>query len=108
MTITHAVPLPRAVGASAPTTIQLSGEIDIFTSKELRQSLVAALTTSTSTLIIDLSGVSFCDATGLGILVGIQHRARAQGITLALAGPRPFMLNLLRVSGLDRSLPIVV
>lgn len=108
MTVTHSIPLPRAGGTSAPTTIQLSGEIDIFTSKALRQSLVAALATSTSTLIIDLSGVTFCDATGLGILVGIQHRARAQGITLALAGPRPFMLNLLHMSGLDRSLPIVV
>ncbi|MEU7748582.1 STAS domain-containing protein [Nonomuraea sp. NPDC049158] len=108
MTITHAIPLPRARGTSAPTTIQVSGEIDIFTSKELRQGLVTALTTCGSTLIIDLSGVSFCDATGLGILVGIQHRARAQGITLALAGPRPFMVSLLHMSGLDRSLPIVM
>ena len=108
MSITHAIPLPRAGRTSAPTTVHVAGEIDIFTSKALRQSLMAALLTSSSTLVIDLSEVSFCDTVGLGILVGIQHRARAQGITLVLGGPGPYMINLLRVSGLDRSLPIAV
>lgn len=41
------------------------------------------------------------------VLVGIQHRARAQGITVALAAPRPYMSQLLRITGLDRSLPMV-
>ncbi|MFD1544292.1 STAS domain-containing protein [Nonomuraea guangzhouensis] len=108
MTITHAIPLPRVGGTSARTTVHLAGEIDIFTSNALRQGLMAALLTSTSTLVIDLSGVSFCDTVGLGILVGIQHRARAQGVTLVLAGPRPHMISLLHVSGLDRSLPIAL
>ncbi|MEU4226271.1 STAS domain-containing protein [Nonomuraea sp. NPDC026600] len=108
MTITHAIPHPRAGRTSAETTVHLAGEIDIFTSKALRQSLMAALLTSTSTLVIDLSEVSFCDTVGLGILVGIQHRARAQGVTLVLAGPRPYMTSLLHLSGLDRTLPIAL
>ncbi|MFE0151178.1 STAS domain-containing protein [Nonomuraea sp. NPDC059007] len=49
----------------------------------------------------------FCDASGLAVLVGIQHRARPLGITVALTAPRPFMSRLLRMTGLDRSLPVM-
>ncbi|MFE3451320.1 STAS domain-containing protein [Nonomuraea sp. NPDC059194] len=106
MTVIDASPLGRA-GPSAPTTVHLSGEIDIFTSKALRLKLLGALRHSTSLLVLDLSQVSFCDATGLAVMVGIQRRARAQGITLALTAPRPYMSRLLHITGLDRSLPMV-
>ncbi|MDF5756241.1 STAS domain-containing protein [Spongiactinospora sp. TRM90649] len=95
-----------AVRRTIATVIRPSGEIDIFTSHALRESLLRVLRHSKSTLIVDLSGVSFCDASGLAVLVGIQRRARSMGITLALSSPRPFMARLLRITGLDRSLPI--
>jgi anti-anti-sigma factor len=57
-------------------------------------------------LVIDLSGVSFCDVAGLAVLIGTQRRARARGITVRLAAPRPQMAKLLRITGLDRSLTI--
>ncbi|GAA1003684.1 anti-sigma factor antagonist [Acrocarpospora pleiomorpha] len=95
------------VSPSAPTIIRLSGDIDILTSPELRRRLTSTLRYSTSLLILDLSGVSFCDASGLSVLVGIKNRARTMGITLALTGPRPSMSRLLRITGLDRSLPMV-
>jgi anti-anti-sigma factor len=103
-----AVPSPLEVAApSIPTPVRLSGEIDIFTSMALRRRLLNALRYSTGMLVIDLSDVLFCDASGLGVLVGIQHRARARGIVLALTGPRPYMSRLLHITGLDRSLPVV-
>jgi anti-sigma B factor antagonist len=67
-------------GASAATIVHLSGEIDIFTSTALRRQLLNALRHSTKLLILDLSQVSFCDSSGLAVLVGIQQRARARGI----------------------------
>ncbi|MDF5754617.1 STAS domain-containing protein [Spongiactinospora sp. TRM90649] len=96
-----------AGSCTAATTIHLSGEIDIFTSHALRQRLMRVLCYSTNLLILDLSEVSFCDASGLAVLVGIQRRARAMGITLALAAPRPYMSKLLRITGLDHSLRLV-
>ncbi len=106
MNVIDTFPLGRA-DPSAPTTIHLSGEIDAFSSPALRRRLVDVLTSSRSLLILDLSGVSFCDASGLAVLVGIQHRAQPMGITLALAAPRPFMSKLLHITGLDRSLPMM-
>ncbi|MEV4097225.1 STAS domain-containing protein [Streptosporangium saharense] len=99
---------PRTVaGSPKPTTVYLSGEIDIFTSAALRQQLVNTLRCSTNLLILNLSGISFCDVSGLAVLVGARRRARSMGITLVLAAPRPFLSRLMHVTGLDRSLPMV-
>ncbi|MEO3876530.1 STAS domain-containing protein [Nonomuraea sp. B12E4] len=106
MIVADAFPLGRA-DRSAPTIVRLSGELDIFTSPALRSRLLGTLNSSTSLLILDLSGVSFCDASGLAVMVGIQRRARSMGTALALIAPRPFMSKLLRITGLDRSLPIM-
>lgn len=92
--------------ASVPTVIQLTGDIDIFTSAALRGRLLEALRHSSDLLILDLSRVSFCDSSGLGVLVGVQRRARSMGITLALTTPTSYMSELLRNTGLDRRFPM--
>ncbi|TMR98937.1 STAS domain-containing protein [Nonomuraea basaltis] len=91
---------------STPTVVELTGEIDIFTSPTLRRRLLAALRQSTDLLILDLSRVTFCDSSGLAVLVGVQRRARSMGITVALTAPRPYMSELLRSTGLDRQFPM--
>jgi anti-anti-sigma factor len=106
MTILDISPLGIA-NRSAPTTIRLSGEIDIYTSPMLRERLMEVLESSTRLLVLDLSRVAFCDATGLSVLVGVRRRAQSMGITVALASPRPGMTKLLRITGLDRSFPIL-
>ncbi|MGW0810633.1 STAS domain-containing protein [Nonomuraea sp. NPDC002799] len=83
-----------------------SGDHDA--SKALRRQLLDTLRHSTNLLILDLSQVSFCDSSGLAVLVGIQHRARIQGITLTLANLRPYTSHVLRLTGLDRSLQMMV
>ncbi|MFB4268831.1 STAS domain-containing protein [Nonomuraea sp. GTA35] len=107
MTVIDTAPLGVA-GPSKPTIVHLSGEIDLFTSAALRRQLMSTLHYSTSVLILDLSQVSFCDAGGLAVVVGIQRRARSMGITVVLRAPRPFMSRLLHITGLDRGLPMVV
>ncbi|UBU11453.1 STAS domain-containing protein [Nonomuraea gerenzanensis] len=106
MTASDTAP-PGAAGPATPTTVHLSGDIDLFTSAALRGQLLETLNTSTSLLVLDLSGVTFCDAGGLAVLIGIQRRARAQGITMMMVGPRPFLSRLLRMTGLGRSLRMV-
>ncbi|MGW0802403.1 STAS domain-containing protein [Nonomuraea sp. NPDC002799] len=88
------------------TVIRLHGDIDIFSSETLRQRLLTALSTCESTLICDLSDISFIDTSGLGVLMGIRRRAKAMGIVLALTAPTGYTSELLHVTGLDRSLPI--
>jgi anti-anti-sigma factor len=88
------------------TLAKVRGDLDIATAPALREGLVAALGPGTAPLIVDLSAVSFCDAAGLAVLIGIRRRAAARGIVMLLAAPGPRLCALLRVTGLDRSLSV--
>ncbi|MFC6082534.1 STAS domain-containing protein [Sphaerisporangium aureirubrum] len=107
MTVIDIAP-PSGISQPAPNIVRLTGEIDIFTSEALRRRLLGALRSTVGSLVVDLSEVSFCDASGLAVLVGVQHRARARGVAFALRSPRPQMSRVLRITGLDRSLPITI
>ncbi|URM96577.1 STAS domain-containing protein [Actinomadura madurae] len=84
------------------TVIAISGDLDAASTPFLRERLYAALRDSGAYVVIDLSGVTACDASGLAVLVGAHHRAEATGTTLTLARLRPQPADLLRVTRLHR------
>ena len=88
---------------AAATIVHLRGELDFATGHTVRERLLRALRHSASLLILDLSGVSFCDAAALSILVGVHRQARSLDIALGLAAPRPHLSKVLCLTGLDRS-----
>ncbi|MWA05585.1 anti-sigma factor antagonist [Actinomadura sp. LD22] len=83
------------------TLIALSGELDIASTPSLRERLHAALIDTGPYVVIDLSGVAFCDASGLALLIDARRRV-GPGRAVVLAAPRPQLLRLLHVTGLDR------
>jgi anti-sigma B factor antagonist len=83
------------------TVIAIRGELDIASAAALRGHLISAVRHTTNPLVFDLSGVSFCDAAGLDLLVGAHRQASARGVDITLAAPRQQLLNLLRITGLD-------
>ena len=91
---------------AAFTIAELEGDLDIATAPPLREGLLGVLGPGVRLLIIDLSGVSFCDAAGLAVLIGAQRRTIALGTIVRLAAPRPQLAKLLRITGLDRSFTI--
>ncbi|MBG0814560.1 STAS domain-containing protein [Planomonospora sp. ID82291] len=98
----------RLLAACRPphTVVALHGEIDVATAPALRRRLLNTLQHSTDLLVLDLSAVSFCDASGLSVLVDVRRRAMASGITVRIAAPRPPVARLLHVTGLDRAFPV--
>jgi anti-anti-sigma factor len=90
----------------AVTIVRLEGELDIATTPSLRERLLSVFGPGLRLLIINLSGVSFCDVSALAVLVATQRRARRLGITVRLAAPCPQMAKLLRVTGLDQCFTI--
>jgi anti-anti-sigma factor len=88
------------------TVLMLSGDLDIATSTVLRDRITAVMSDRHLPVVVDLSLVSFCDASGLSLLIALRRRAELRGCTLALAAPRPQVRKLLHVTGLDRSFPI--
>ena len=52
-------------------------------------------------IVVDMSGVDFCDSTGMNVLLAAHRRAREQGGDLELAAPRPAVKKILQVTGLE-------
>jgi len=81
--------------------VTISGEIDIARAPALREQLIGLLRPGASRLVVDLSGVTFCDASGLAVLVGAARRVALLGGVLRLAAPAPLVSTVLRLTGLD-------
>jgi anti-anti-sigma factor len=88
-----------------PATVVLDGEIDIATSPAIRESLMAAINAGNLHLAVDMSGVAFIDAAGIGVLVAAANRAREAGGGLSLLAPSWQVRRLLDVLHLDGILP---
>jgi anti-sigma B factor antagonist len=84
----------------------LSGELDIACAPALREKLLGSLRPAASRLVIDLSRVSYADASGLAVLVGAGRRAALLGGFLRLAAPTAAVDTVLRITGLHRQLDI--
>jgi anti-anti-sigma factor len=94
----------RTVGGI--TIAELSGELDIASAPALREQLLSLLRPGSSSLVVDLSKVSFADASGLAVLVSTARHARLLGGCLRLAAVSPPVAQVLRITGLDRNLAI--
>jgi anti-sigma B factor antagonist len=86
-------------------TVVLDGEIDIATAPAIRRLLMAAISGGDVHLAVDMSGVSFIGAAGIGVLVAAANRAREAGGSLSLLAPSPQVRWLLDVFHLDAILP---
>jgi anti-anti-sigma factor len=81
--------------------LAIRGELDLAATARLRDEIAVIVDDATAPVIIDLSAVSHCDASGLAMLVGIQRRARLRALTVAISAPSREVSELLRTSGLD-------
>ncbi|MFJ9344637.1 STAS domain-containing protein [Streptomyces sp. NPDC101733] len=50
-------------------------------------------------IVVDLDGCTFCDSTGLNILLQARREAVAHGRTVRLVSPRPQLVRILRRTG---------
>ena len=80
-----------------------TGEIDLYTAPRLQSEIAAVIASAApaSRVIIDMSGVEFCDSTGMNVLLSCLRQARERGGELELAAPRPAIRKILQVTGLD-------
>jgi anti-sigma B factor antagonist len=102
---TPSVALSTRVAAGI-TIAELAGELDFACAPALREQLLGLLWPGSGRLVIDLSSVSFCDASGLAVLVGAGRRASLLGGFLRLAAVSPQVDRVLRITGLHRHLGV--
>ena len=87
--------------------IGLQGELDVATVAPVRERIAALVDDGTRIVVVDLRGVTFLGATGLGVLAGAASRLRRHGGELALVRPeRGPIARVMRLTGMDQALPV--
>jgi len=81
--------------------VAVAGEIDVYTSPLLQERLVEVLKDGSSSIVLDLSAVTFLDSTGLGVLTTGLKRCRSADGDLVLVTAQPNVLKVLEITGLN-------
>ncbi|SED86487.1 STAS domain-containing protein [Streptomyces sp. TLI_105] len=79
------------------TVAALRGELDLVLVRHLRPEL-DALVRESDALTVDIRRLSFCDATGLGLLAHCAGRVHRRGARWRLLCDQPWILRLIRLT----------
>lgn len=82
--------------------VDLAGELDAYTSPDLRESVVRLIETESHDIVINLAQVEFIDSVGLGTLVGCLKRAAEHGGSITLASAKPQVRKVFDITGLSK------
>jgi anti-sigma B factor antagonist len=85
--------------SAGPTLITVTGELDFSTAADLRDTLDDTHMTAAG-LVIDLTGLHYCDSTGITVLLAASDQATRSGAPLALAGLNANLSRVFDIAGL--------
>ncbi len=92
-------------GPNGYRIVAMTGELDIATAEQAYSYISEIIDGRPAPVTVDLSGLTFCDASGLGVLARIARHARQAGRQLILASAGPSLLKIMRITGMDRAFP---
>ena len=83
------------------------GELDIATAESLEAELRAAEASDAAMIVLDLSGLSFMDSTGLRVVLDFNERCGGEADRLRVIAGAPAVDRLLDIVGLRERLPLI-
>lgn len=86
---------------SGTKVVAVSGEVDLSTSPKVRDALLGCILGG-SGVVVDLSGVSYIDSSGVASLVEAFQNAKTRGLGFALANVGETPLRVLKLARLDQ------
>lgn len=84
--------------------LELFGELDLATAATLEEELRAAEASDAQTIVLDLSGLTFMDSTGLRAVLVADRRLSLAGRRLALVRGPSAVDRVFTLTGADRRL----
>ncbi len=89
----------------AGVTVRVAGDVDLTTAEELERAVREQL--ASAPVMLDLSGVTFMDSSGLRALDALVRHARADGRELRIATALPeSVAQILELTGMMQILPM--
>lgn len=87
---------------STPVVIAPEGEIDLHSSALVREQLDPVIEAKRPKVIVDLSGVSYVDSSGLAVLIESMQRVQSYHGIFALCGLRESVQHIFAIARLDQ------
>jgi anti-sigma B factor antagonist len=81
--------------------LEVNGDIDFATVDDLRDHLARLVQDGAGDIDVDMSGVGFCDATGLRALLAAHHALADGGRHIRIVDPATPVVRLLQLAGID-------
>ncbi|MGW2960933.1 STAS domain-containing protein [Streptomyces sp. NPDC001220] len=85
--------------------IELAGVLDHHTAPEVRAALPGLDLRPGQQLVLDLSGITFCDSSGITVLIAARNHALAADAAIALAAVPDRVSRIFRIVGLEQVFP---
>ena len=110
MTDTHGAAQPGHLSVDHTSVdgirvVTLRGEIDHDVKDVLTEVLLSSGGATPPRTVMDLSGVTFMDSSGINVLIAAHQAASSAQGWLRIAGAQPSVLRTLQLSGLDQVIP---
>ena len=87
--------------------VKIGGEIDHHGAVSVRTGIDDVLAARRPPRVfLELSGVSFMDSSGLGLIMGRYALVKRYGGKLAVLNPSPAVLKMMNLAGMERMIPI--
>jgi len=87
-------------------TVTFAGELDTASADQACEYVRGVIDAHGGQVLLDVAGLSFCDARGLGALVRMSGHAGQAGSSLHLVAPPPRLMKIIRITGLEDKLPV--
>ena len=91
----------------AVDSICLHGEFDLAAADVVEEAIASAERGNARSIVLDLTGVTFMDSSGVRLVLGAAARSRAQSERLSLRRGRPSVQRVFEICGVDGVLPFV-
>lgn len=88
------------------TVVDLPAELDLDNAPGIGDQLIGLLRPEARGLVVDMSGTSFCDSTGINAVIRAYHRAREMGGWVRLVITTPSVHKVFRITSVDELIPI--
>ena len=88
--------------------INITGDLDLSTAPGVCARVENTFRNPGARVVLDLTGLTFCDSTGLRALLGVVQEAKVHGVPLRIRPPRDAApMRAFELSGVLEFLPLV-
>lgn len=88
--------------------VACTGELDLDVAWSARDAVGAAVAARPECVVLDLSGLTFLDASGITLMIRAHRQARRHGVRLAIVRAPEAVHHVVRTCGLDDALPFTL